>query len=121
PASKDIHRDTSKRETQPLVLSCPECTHVYDYSDQTPRSIPTPWGEPESQAKTPTVFSFPLECDREDCDKLLLVIAPRRAGTTTDETLAEVPNWILHDLKCPAGHPILLSRMLHGPDSEDGG
>jgi hypothetical protein len=43
-------------------------------------------------------------------------MAPRREGTTKDEILAEVPNWIVHDLKCPDGHPILFSKML-GPDT----
>ena len=121
PVSKYTHLDTLQRETTPLVLSCPECAHVYDYSDQTPQSVPTPWGEMESRAKSPTVLLVPLECDAEDCDTPLLVIAPRRAGTTKDQILAEVPNWILHDLKCPDGHPILLSRMLHGTDTGDGG
>src|ERR1700736_4163366 len=121
PASKYTHQVTSQRETPRLVLSCPECTHVYDYSDQTPQSVPTPWGELESRAKIPTAFSVLLECDREDCDRSLLAIAPRKAGTTKGDFLAEVPNWILHDLKCPDGHPIVLSRMLNGPDTEDGG
>ena len=64
PVSPHIHQDKSERGIQPLALSCPECTHVYDYSDQTPQSIPTPWGEPGSQAKIPTVFSVPLEWNK---------------------------------------------------------
>jgi hypothetical protein len=99
-------QDASEMETVPVVLSCPDCKHVYDYSGQKFESIPTPWGQPGGPQKIPVIFSVPLVCDEEDCRLPLQITAPRAAGTTKSDIETEKIGWTLHDLLCPNGHPI---------------
>jgi hypothetical protein len=110
PESPDIGLESSQTENDLLAVACPVCKHVYDYSDQRPKNIPTPWGELGSRMKTPMLFPVPLLCAEESCGLPLLVIAARGADTTWPEVQSELSTWTLHDLKCPNGHPITAIR-----------
>jgi len=106
PGSGRSSQGVSEDRFQGSVVACPECKHVYDYASQAPQRVPTPWGDPGSQAKGPVVFLVPLECEAEDCDTPLEVVAPRAAGTTDQALQAELSSWVLHDLVCAGGHPV---------------
>jgi hypothetical protein len=104
----------SETDTAPVAVSCPQCKHVYMYEFH--ETTPILWTEPQGPGarKHPNIFFVPLVCDAEGCEDELVVIAAREANTPTESVLSEVPNWTLHDLHCPNGHPILVPRTL-GP------
>ncbi len=110
PVLPRTYPSAKETETRILVAACPECPHVYDYSDQTPQIVHSPWGESGNQVKSPLLFFVSLECETEVCEARLQVLAPRKAGTTEHDIQAEVPTWTLHDLICSNGHPILHPR-----------
>src|SRR5436853_7854432 len=85
--SPDKDQNESGTESDPLVLACPTCRHVYDYSDQQPKSIPIPSTQPGT--KTPTVFFEQLYCDEIGCYSHLRVVAPREPGTTATDFAEE--------------------------------
>jgi len=102
-------RNASEMDTDPVAISCPHCTHVYEYEG--PEPPPFPLGE---ATQYPIAFYVPLVCDQPGCDSPLRVKAVRPAGTTLEAVCHEVPNWTLHDLFCPRGHPIVESKAQSG-------
>ena len=59
----------------------------------------------------PIATYVPLVCDREGCGIALRVKAVRPASATELDVCNEVAKWKLHDLFCPAGHPILEPKI----------
>ena len=106
----------SEAETESAIVSCFRCKHVYDYRDQPIEALPASWPQFENRPTSPVLFSVVLGCDDEDCDKTVIALAPRVAGTTGEDLEAEYADWTLCDLRCPARHPIVHVHYEVGPE-----
>lgn len=105
-----VFRFSGQTQKDPLILSCPQCKHVYTYAAAEQTSDHTPFGEPDYGGKSPTVFSVVLACESDDCCDNVTVVAPRKAGTTYDDLETEFPTWKMHDLQCSSRHPVTQAR-----------
>src|ERR1039458_9938831 len=95
----------------PVAISCPECKHVYNYSEPSLPPVPIPDWTEAPETKYPIVFWLPIVCGVEDCDTPRYIKAVRQAGTTLADVYREVPTWKLHDLHCPKGHSIVEPKI----------
>jgi hypothetical protein len=106
-----------------LVLVCTYCKQGFRYNYAERSSwvmMPTP--EPSPDQKYPIRFSFPAGCANDNCRSQVELIAVRDAGTTTEQVVAEFPQWNLDGIVCEHNHPILVPdpRTSHGhPTSDD--
>ncbi len=105
-------------DERPVAVSCPECRHVYMYGPEqvTPFVVQGEATEGAYRQQYPSAFDILLVCGVKGCDTPLEVRAVRKAGTSLSEITSEVASWILHDLRCPNGHPILEPRPYMGGD-----
>lgn len=99
-------RLTNYTETKPLIVSCAACKHVYDYSRMTPIGTLTLSDPPPGDRRSLWQDDLSIACGKNDCEYCLSIRISRATGTTTAEVENELPDWVLHDLHCPMGHPI---------------
>ena len=110
-------RNPLKRDNAPVAVACPECKHVYLYSEPTLPPVPIPTQQEAPETKYPIAFYVPIVCGEADCDTPLWIKAVRQEGTTLEDVCREVPTWTLHDLRCPMGNPIQVPEIQPGWDT----
>ncbi len=98
-----------------LVLVCTYCKHGFRYN-YTERSswvtMPAPLVDPSN---VPIAFFFPTGCVDSNCTSQVELIAIRDAGTTSEDLVAEFPQWKLDGIGCEHGHPLLVPDPKKSP------
>jgi hypothetical protein len=94
----------SRKETDSSAVSCFECKHVYICWEYKMAPNSPEWLAAHSPIRD--IFHVQLACEDPGCGSPLIVLAPRRGGTSEEEMRSELSSWVLHDLTCPKGHPI---------------
>ena len=64
-------------------------------------------GPKTAEYRSQMSYGIAAECDGSNCDSLVELIAIRPAGTSEEQTTAEIPEWKIEGILCENGHQIV--------------
>ena len=107
------HRPARRADDHLLFLVCPECKAVFECDWRQQEVAATDEPRQTAAPQFPPAFFLVAECGDLSCYSRSTIVAIRDSGATTEDFLAEYPEWTVDGICCEQGHPIVL------PDSSD--
>ena len=91
-----------------LTLVCSGCMtgFRYNYVEKSLGAL-MPESALRPDRKSPTAFSFRVECVDSNCESQVELVAIRDTDTTKEDVLAELPKWNLDAIRCENNDPLL--------------
>ena len=95
-----------REDAAPEIYVCPQCAHVYVYTEQDCHEQTSPTTDPY-QLGLLTCGAAVFLCAEENCRTQVRIQKPFRVGLSNAELRADGKTWIFADVRCRGNHRIL--------------
>lgn len=102
---KFLHQRDSDTRRYFETYVCPQCGHVYDYTEL---NVQRSQGQTENQESLWGLFAVALVfgCETENCGTRTIIRKPTRESPERNKLAKEAERWVWAEAHCPKGHPI---------------